>query len=278
MGPQGPQGLPQRGQGQLNWQSLVQAVKQANPDIKPDVMAEAVNQFMPLMNQQSQQEWRNVSLQLREQALQQREHDLLILEQGRNQRAGAAEEGRESRSERSDTRMRDKSTEQTRQFEKREQRLGESLKFREDSTWQRLEQQKQQAEQRVQQSQGKQGLAELRAIIDAQDKHVRTRIQAFSSTNTMDQKEKKAMLDQADKDYDEQIKQLKEKYGHSSTGTKPAGDTSPKTTDRVTPGSPNPADDAPPPEAIKQLKEGTVTTFGNGQKWTLKNGKPERVP
>lgn len=32
-----------------------------------------------------------------------------------------------------------------------------------------------------------------------------------------------------------------------------------------------------PPEAQKMLKEGQVTTFGNGQKWTLKNGKPERV-
>ena len=32
-----------------------------------------------------------------------------------------------------------------------------------------------------------------------------------------------------------------------------------------------------PPAAKAQLKEGFVTTFSNGQKWTLKNGQPERV-
>lgn len=33
------------------------------------------------------------------------------------------------------------------------------------------------------------------------------------------------------------------------------------------------------PDAAKaQLKEGQVTTFGNGQKWTLKNGQPAQVP
>lgn len=32
-----------------------------------------------------------------------------------------------------------------------------------------------------------------------------------------------------------------------------------------------------PPEAVKQLKEGIVTTFRNGQKWTLKNGQPAKV-
>ena len=33
-----------------------------------------------------------------------------------------------------------------------------------------------------------------------------------------------------------------------------------------------------PDAARKQLQEGHVTTFGNGQKWTLQNGKPVQVP
>ncbi len=33
----------------------------------------------------------------------------------------------------------------------------------------------------------------------------------------------------------------------------------------------------PPPEALSKLQEGHVTTFGNGQKWTLQGGKPARV-
>ena len=32
-----------------------------------------------------------------------------------------------------------------------------------------------------------------------------------------------------------------------------------------------------PPQAAAQLKEGFVTTFTNGQQWTLENGKPKRV-
>jgi len=32
-----------------------------------------------------------------------------------------------------------------------------------------------------------------------------------------------------------------------------------------------------PPQAAAQLKEGFVTTFGNGQKWTLQGGKPTQV-
>lgn len=32
-----------------------------------------------------------------------------------------------------------------------------------------------------------------------------------------------------------------------------------------------------PPQALAQLKEGFVTTFTNGQQWTLENGKPKRV-
>jgi hypothetical protein len=33
-----------------------------------------------------------------------------------------------------------------------------------------------------------------------------------------------------------------------------------------------------PPAALKQLEEGHVTTFANGQKWTLHNGQPAQVP
>ena len=32
-----------------------------------------------------------------------------------------------------------------------------------------------------------------------------------------------------------------------------------------------------PPSARKQLAEGQITTFGNGQQWTLRNGKPVRI-
>jgi hypothetical protein len=43
-------------------------------------------------------------------------------------------------------------------------------------------------------------------------------------------------------------------------------------------GSAAPGAAALPDQARAQLKEGQVTTFGNGQKWTLKNGQPAQVP
>jgi hypothetical protein len=39
--------------------------------------------------------------------------------------------------------------------------------------------------------------------------------------------------------------------------------------------APNPGE--LPPEAMQHLSDGRATTFGNGQKWTLKGGKPARV-
>lgn len=48
----------------------------------------------------------------------------------------------------------------------------------------------------------------------------------------------------------------------------------------ATPATPGLTPSAPalPPAAVSQLKEGEVTTFGNGQKWTLSGGKPAQVP
>lgn len=51
-----------------------------------------------------------------------------------------------------------------------------------------------------------------------------------------------------------------------------------------TPAGPTASSGAPktastlPPAALKQLEEGHLTVFGNGQKWTLTNGQPTQVP
>jgi hypothetical protein len=289
MPPAGPQGgmqprppmpppgqMPPGGQqqGQLDWRQLVQAVKQANPDIKPDVMAEAVNQFLPLMSMQSQQEWRMVSLQIREQQLEQRERQVMMLEAGRNQRAELSSETRKDVAHETNVVKADiakeNRTQKDKQFQQKEDRLERSLKLREDSTWQRLEQQKQQAQQRVEASQGKQGLAELKAAIDAQDKHVRTRIQAYSSANTMKPDERKKMLDDADKSYNDQMEIMRNQFGGSSKrpGGAPSGAPA-----RTPPGSsekPNP--DAvvivQTPEEAEKLKPGTKYKTPDGQEFT----------
>lgn len=78
-GGQQPQGggAPQQGQspmggmpGQLSWPHIVQAIMSKNPNLDPKALAEAVDMFQPLMSQQSQMDWREQSLSLREMALQ----------------------------------------------------------------------------------------------------------------------------------------------------------------------------------------------------------------
>lgn len=39
----------------------------------------------------------------------------------------------------------------------------------------------------------------------------------------------------------------------------------------------SPVPETLPPPVAGRLKEGTITTFGNGQQWTLRNGRPSRV-
>lgn len=237
--PPGPPQMPTPGAGggqqpmgraPMDWRQIVAAVQQANPNLPPDVLAEAVNQFLPMMNANSQQEWRMISLQLREQALQQREQQFELADATRRSEGAAnrgsrekvAEENIEGRREVASARL----EQQQKQFETREARLQESLKLREDSTWARLEQQKQAAQQRVEASQGRQGLAEWRAAIKAQDKHVRTKIMAASANNLMKPEEKKKLLDQADKEFSDQMEIMRNQYGGKKRGaastTKPA--------------------------------------------------------
>ena len=267
----GPGGMSGQGQ-QLDWRQLVQAVQQSNPNIKPDVLAEAVNQFLPMMTQQSQQEWRMVSLEIREQALQQREQQFMLAEAGRNQRADQATTSRENVAQiGADSRERvtgQRLEQQERQFQQREARLQESLKLREDSTWQRLEQQKQAAQQRAEASQGRQGLAELRAAIDAQDKHVRTKIMAASANNTMKPDEKKRLLEQADKEYNDQMEILRNQFGGKGGGK--GGGKTPASTKPQTSSGPQP--DAvvlvQTPEEAQKLAPGTHYKTPDGQEFT----------
>jgi hypothetical protein len=79
---------------------VVAAVAQANPGASPAVIAAAVDRAIPWMNAQSQSEWRQLSLMMREQQITSREQIALMLERGREGRSERTEEGRERRSER----------------------------------------------------------------------------------------------------------------------------------------------------------------------------------
>lgn len=72
-GMQSPQGLPQQGGPGLDWRMVLQKTIQANPGAPPQVLAAAVDRWLPLMNQQSAQQWKEQSLMLREQSALMRE-------------------------------------------------------------------------------------------------------------------------------------------------------------------------------------------------------------
>lgn len=67
LGPQ-PQGggIPGGGQN-ITWQSVAQKVSQANPGASPRVIAAAIDKFMPIMNQQAQQQWQMMRAQIAQQ-------------------------------------------------------------------------------------------------------------------------------------------------------------------------------------------------------------------
>lgn len=118
-------GMPGQGGQGLDWRVIIQSLQRGNPGMPPEVLAAAVDQYMPMMNQQAQKEWQNLSLQLRheermdlyktrrelgEGAEAGKDRRTGIIEQGRMDRAGVAadlrreaEQGRTNRAELSST-------------------------------------------------------------------------------------------------------------------------------------------------------------------------------
>lgn len=285
MQPQGqPQGQPgpqgggpgmQGGQGQLDWRVIMGKVAQANPNAPPQVLAAAVNKFLPLMNQQAQMEWKNVSLALAAQRANTGQESADTRRNQGNQRIDIQKGAEERRTEQGDRRL-DQGDTRNDMAADREKRLAAASTVRQDQGYQRLDMQRQDLERKVIQGNDRQALSQWRAVLDAQHKRAQEIIQSSNFGNTMDAKDKKNLLADQDQAYRAAIEEMRNKTGRSTPeGNKPAA--SGKTNDRAPEG--NPASPVVlPPEAKSQLQEGHVTTFNNGQKWTLKNGQPEQVP
>lgn len=200
--PQMPGGQPggQPGMQQnpaLDWRVVFQKVQQANPGAPPQVLAAAVDKFLPLMNQQAQMQWREVSQQLRAMQIQQGQERV---NQGEERIRGAeANLG-----------------ERQREFGTREKRLESSAAVRQDQGWQRLEIQKQQLERQITEGKNKQLLGQWRAVIDAQHKRAMEIIQSSSGFSALDPKEKKALLEEQNKAYTEAIERMRDQMGSST--------------------------------------------------------------
>ena len=121
--------------------------------------------------------------------------------QDRTSREDIAREGRESREGVARGRLD--------LAERREGRLTAQSQVRQDQQWQRLDMQKQDLERKIHEGGERTGLAQWRAIVDAQDKRAREVIAATSATNNMKPAERKKLLDEQDQFYREEIDRMK---------------------------------------------------------------------
>jgi hypothetical protein len=226
------------GQGQLDWRSIISKVVQANPGAPPYVIAGAVDRFLPLMNAQSQQQWREMSLMLREQTLaanQDRwERDRAsredvaagrreTMERGQDIQAGsraAAEAGRVERADKAETGRKDRANaslaERQREFDIRQERLKARDEVNKDTQYQRIDLQRQNLQRQIIQGGQRQLLANWRAQLDAQHKRAIEVIQAYSVNNSLKPDQKKALLKEQGDAYNAALSQMREAVGSST--------------------------------------------------------------
>ncbi len=266
----------------MDWRTLAALAWQADPNAKPEVIAAAVAQWMPLMNQQSQQEFRQLQLMLAGQRadIASERASIAGSEAERRTREGEAkiqrgEEGLALRGRGLDIRARELA------------RRGARDEVLRDQGVQRLDQQRQALEQRIVASGDRNALGQWRAIVDAQHKKAQEVVSTYAASLPKDVQ--KDLLQEQKTFYENQLEEMRKRVG-SSTPSGGTG-TGPKTEGRVPPASgvtnaPGSDPAAPPsqalqaalpPDIVSKLKEGFETPMTDGSWWTIKNGKPERV-
>jgi hypothetical protein len=241
-----PQGQPQgqqQGPPTLNWQMIMQKVQQANPGLPPNAMAAAIDRFMPLMSQQSQQQWREMSMMIREQANREHERHNVETEEAANKRIAQGEEKVEQGEKRLG--IAEKALgERQREFNIREARLQANSQIRADQGWQRLDQQRQQIEQRMIANKDRSQIAGWRQIVDAQHKRAMEIIAASSMNSKLDDKERAQLKQEADKMRDEAIERVRGATGSST----PTGGTTAKPEKKIEEQAPSGKMDPTAPE------------------------------
>jgi hypothetical protein len=225
-GMQAPQGQQQQPAGPLTWQQIVQTVQRNNPGIKPEALGAAVDRYMPMMNQQSQMEWKQVMMQQRQQMetgrndrFQQGEQDKsqrqAVTQGGQNQRQQVAEGGRDARAG------------------AKEKGIQGRFDARQDKAVQQLAMQRQKLEQQIAATKDRSQLGQWRALLDAEHKKATEVIQAYSVNNNMPDGEKKKMLTDQMAFYNDAIDKMRAQMGSSTQtgGTSDKG--GPKQPDRM---------------------------------------------
>ena len=289
---QGPGGMPQ-----FDLRTLSARINAANPNLPPAVMIAALERAAPLLNAQSKTELaqlkqymdqqnlqlRRDTLDVREGIANQRSQDTrygvdtragtaATAEQGRGERATQAEEGRTSRTTQREEGASERAaagrssregiaeraeTGRNERFKANYDRLTTNAENRFKDSAARLDEM---VKRRLSGEDRSRAVRELRTLEDqarADHNAIMEQIQAGFLGNAQD---KKRLMAEAVAKRDENMKRIEAYRSQIKAGGQteaPAG--------------------ALPPEARSLLKEGTITTFQNGQKWTLENGQPKQV-
>jgi hypothetical protein len=179
------------------------------------VLMSAVNRAIPIMTADSQQQWRQMSLMLREQANIERERHNTETEEAANKRIAQGEE-KVAQGEKRLGIAEKALDERKREFNIRAARLQANSEIRADQGWQRLDQQRQQIEQRMIATKDRSQIAAWRQIVDAQHKRATEIIAASSMNSKLDDKERAQLKQEADKMRDEAIKGIRGATGSST--------------------------------------------------------------
>jgi len=285
-------GQPQGGLPQFDLQTIIGKIQQANPGLPPQAMAAALRQAVPLLNADGKLQLAKMGIEMRRD-----------MEMGRNARF---QQGEERKTEQGNRRLdtgeertdilrgesERKTTQGNQRIEQGERRLGQGERrldqaaqrenrlldrqiFSQDQAYKNFELKKQEIERKIQSGDRSADLAQLRAVIAAQHNRA-TEIINANATN-MTKAQKNAIEAEANKVRDESLKAIQGMR-------KPAAEAEPKGSmvgqpgETIIGGGVSATVPAPlPPQALQQLKEGHVTTFANGQKWTIENGQPKQV-
>jgi hypothetical protein len=290
---QGGSGLPE-----ISLQALTQRILQTSPRVKdhPEILLAALERAAPILDRQSKEDLAELRKEMTSQRLKQTGelaqaridaakawHSQTSEDRryGVDTRAGTAATAEEGRNMRSGDRL-ERTDRRLDQTDKREERLAAATAIRQDQGYQRLQQAQTALDQKAAIGAFKNNLAAWRAQADAQYKDEQTFIKTNSAFTDLKPAEKAAFLAEAAAKHAERIAKMREMTNQSTTptgGTTPAPET-PKVQGQV-PQAPAaaepPATASAPPAAM--LKPNTITTFANGQKWTLgPDGQPKQVP
>lgn len=219
MPPQMQQGAPGGGGGgapppvgQFDLKTAAAAIARANPGIDPRTLVEALNQAMPYLKTEAQQE----VIQMRQQMQQQ---NLDVRKDALDARRDALEQQQSQFKDR-EKRLSDENEAKQGRFDARESRLAAQASVRQDQAWTRLEQQKQQLQTRIAQGDRRASMSEWRGILDAQHKRAQEILSAYSSNSALPKEQRQKLLDEENQAYTDAIVNMRNLKG--GAGEQPA--------------------------------------------------------